>query len=251
MEILGIDIGGTGVKAAIVDTGKRALITERYRILTPHPVTPGNLLKAVREMVDVHSWRGPVGMGFPGLIINGVCKAGNNLDPSWLGVNVEKFFSKKLNTGVYVANDADVAGYAEALCDPGIRAYEKVLFLTVGTGLGSALIFKGQLIPGTEFGSVFFKGDILERYVSNKTRKDLELSWVKYGKRLAKGLSYLNDILSPDKIIIGGGISKKLSKFKAYIDVPVPFSAAKLQNTAGTLGAAFYAASLLSEELVR
>jgi len=243
MEILGIDIGGTGIKGAIVDTATGAMLTERYRMLTPHPVTPKNVLKGVQAMVDRHHWAGPIGIGFPGLIIEGVVRAGNNLEPSWIGVEVEDFFSKSLDVPVYVANDADVAGYAEALLDPEIADYTKVIFLTLGTGVGSALIYKGQLVPGTELGSLYFKGDILERYISNKVRKESELSWSEYGKRLRKGLKYINTILSPDRIIIGGGISKKMHKYESFLTLPVPVTPAKLQNTAGTLGAALFAAT--------
>ncbi len=246
MRILGIDIGGTGIKGGIVDVQAVRLVTERYRVLTPIPATPNKMLQSVKEIVAYHDWKGPIGIGFPGLIRSGICIAGNNLDSSWMGIHLAEFFEEALGVSTYVANDADVAGYAEVLCNAKLVGIPKILFLTLGTGVGSALICNGKLSPGTELGSLRYKKSILENYISNRARKEKHLSWKEYGKKLHQALMYLIEILSPDQIILGGGVSKKLEKFQKYIRTPIPVSAAELQNTAGTIGAALYAYNNLS-----
>ena len=188
MEILGIDIGGSGIKGAIVDTATGELKSERIRLVTPQPATPEAVAQTLKELVDQIGYKGPIGCGFPARVINGEVLTAANIDKSWINVKVEDLFSKVTGQKVFVANDADVAGLAE-LTFGAVKDYKgPVLFLTIGTGIGSALFINGQMYPNTEFGHIKFKGDIAEHYCSDAVREREELGYKEWGERLNKFL---------------------------------------------------------------
>ena len=182
MDILGVDIGGSGIKGAIVDTITGELKSERIRIQTPQPATPEAVAKTLKELVDQIGYKGPVGCGFPARIINGEVLTAANIDSSWINIKVEELFSKTLNTDVFVANDADVAGLAELAFGAVKDYYGPVLFLTIGTGFGSALFINGQMYPNTEFGHLKFKGDIAEHDCADSVREKEDLSFKEWGE---------------------------------------------------------------------
>ena len=243
MEVLGLDIGGTGIKGAIVNTETGELSTERVRVLTPQPSTAENMALTIKEIIDKLDYKGDyIGIGFPTLIRNGIVQFTSNIDKSWLHVDIAKKFEELLGFKFFPLNDADAAGIAEAVFGSTKDRKGLVIFLTIGTGIGSALIYDGKLIPNSEFGKVEFKGDVAEYYASNKTRKEKELSWKKFGKRLNEYLNYLDMLLSPSAFILGGGISKKLEKYAPYLTTEVPVIPSEFLNAAGVIGAAYYAA---------
>ncbi len=242
MEILGLDIGGTGIKGAVIDTETGELLTERYRQLTPQPSTPGNISIAIKGIIEKLNYKGDiVGLGFPTLIRNGIAQFATNIDDSWLNVNIAERLGQLTGHRYFVANDADTAGLAEAVF--GSRKEKGlVIFLTIGTGIGSALIFNGELIPNSELGRIEFKGRRAEDYTSNKTRKEKGMSWKTFGKRLNAFLNYLDMLFSPQLIILGGGVCKKMEKYHEYIKTDVPVVQSEFLNAAGVIGAAYYAA---------
>ncbi len=241
MEVLGIDFGGSGIKGAIVDTQTGRLVTERHRIATPQPATPAMVADTILQLVSHFNYSGPVGCGFPALINNGVAMTASNIDASWVGINAETLFSEVTGMPVFVVNDADAAGIGELRFGAGNGAPGVVLLLTIGTGIGSALLNDGVLLPSTEFGHIEFKGDIAERYCSDAAREREEMSWEKWGKRFNKYLVYMEKLFSPSLFIIGGGVSKKMELFRNKITVKAPVVPATLRNQAGIIGAACYA----------
>lgn len=217
MEILGIDIGGSGIKGAIVDTATGELKSERIRLVTPQPATPEAVAQTLKELVDQIGYKGPIGCGFPARVINGEVLTAANIDKSWINVKVEDLFSKVTGQKVFVANDADVAGLAE-LTFGAVKDYKgPVLFLTIGTGIGSALFINGQMYPNTEFGHIKFKGDIAEHYCSDAVREREELGYKEWGERLNKFLEYIAFLTQPDFIVLGGGVSKKFEKYESKL----------------------------------
>ncbi len=241
MEILGIDIGGSGIKGAIVDTKEGVLLTERHRIKTPQPATPQAVANTVAELVNHFNYSGPIGCGFPALIHHGFVQTAANIDKSWISVQAEQIFSKTCGTNVCVLNDADAAGIAELYFGAGKGRKGVALLLTIGTGIGSALLNNGALIPSTEFGHIEFKGDIAEKYCSDSARERLGLTWEKWGQRFNKYLHYMEKLFSPDIFILGGGASKKFNKFSDQINVKAEVVPAELRNLAGIIGAAIHA----------
>ena len=242
MEILGIDIGGTGIKGAIVavETGK--LTTEKHRIPTPNPATPEAVANTIQKLVNHFNWKGSVGCGFPTPLRHGKCQSGGNLHKDWKGVQVDQLFKTKTGNDFFIVNDADAAGLAEINFGAGKNIKGVVLMITLGTGIGSGLFLDGKLLPNTEFGHVLYKnGEIFEKYASDSARKRDNLSRKEWGKRLHKYFKHINLIISPDLIIIGGGASKKFDKFEAKIDIDAPIIAAEAENQAGIIGAALAA----------
>ena len=237
---LGIDIGATGIKGALVNVETGKYVSERVRYLTPKNATPKQTLKIVQKIIRDLSWKGDIGLGFPLLIKKDICVWSSNLNAKWIGLDLVSFFAKNLNQKIFVANDADVAGLAEAKygLDNVDSSNAFILFLTLGTGIGSALIINNVLLPNTEFGHMPYKKEILENYISNTARLQKGMTWKKYGKKLNKALHILHFILSPDHIILGGGISKKYEKYAPYIDKNLHVGPAKLENNAGIIGAA-------------
>ena len=245
MEILGIDIGGSGIKGAIVDTATGELKSERIRLVTPQPATPEAVAQTLKELVDQIGYKGPIGCGFPARVINGEVLTAANIDKSWINVKVEDLFSKVTGQKVFVANDADVAGLAE-LTFGAVKDYKgPVLFLTIGTGIGSALFINGQMYPNTEFGQIKFKGDIAEHYCSDAGREREELGYKEWGERLNKFLEYIAFLTQPDFIVLGGGVSKKFEKYESKLTLSTKVVPATTLNLAGIIGAAMYAKSHL------
>lgn len=248
MEVLGIDIGATGMKGAIVDVEKGVLITERFRIDTPRPATPEAMLKVVKAIIAHFNWTGSVGCGFPSSIHHSVVHTSSNLNAKWVGVNIDDFFEKETGLPFVVVNDADAAGIAEMNFGAGKGKNGLVLTITVGTGLGSGAFFDGKLIPNLELGQLHYKKyDRVEKYASNSTRKNKDMSFKKWGKRFNKFLNYVDLILCPDLFIIGGGGSKYFDEYKKHLKVKVPVIAAETRNEAGIIGAAYAAKSLKTD----
>ena len=241
MEILGIDVGGTGIKAAIVDTatGEQG---ERLRIATPRPATPAAVAGVLKSLLAHHGWQGLVGMGFPAAIQNGVARTAANVDKSFIGLPLAEYFSRETGAPFFVANDADVAGLAEMRFGAGQGQSGTVLIITIGTGLGTALFHDGRLLPNTELGHILLKnGQEAERYASEAVRVTRKLKWKDWGERLNLYLGTMEHLLWPDLIILGGGVSDKLRKFSPTLTTQAPIVAAHLLNRAGIVGAALFA----------
>ena len=243
MKTLGIDIGGTGIKAAIVDTKTGELLSERHRIDTPKPATPKAVAKVVKEMIAHFKWKKAVGCCFPTIIVDGQCKHHGNLSEEWLDVKVDKLFKKECD-GVpfYVSNDADLAGVAEVNLGAGKGVKGKVFVITLGTGIGSGLFYDGKLIPNVELGRIYHtNGEIIEKYAADSVRKKEDLSLEEWAKRLDIFLNHVKVLHTPKMYILGGGISKKFNKFKEHLTVDVAIEVAKFKNNAGIIGAAMFA----------
>jgi polyphosphate glucokinase len=238
MEILGIDIGGSGLKGAPVDLDRGELLTERVRIETPQPAKPKAVAGVFAQVAAAFDWKGPIGVGFPGIMRGNVTHTAANLHPSWIGLDLGELFGNASGCPVGVVNDADAAGLAEIAYGAGRDRAGPVLLLTLGTGIGSALFIDGHLYPNSEFGHLRFKKTIAEKYASSAARDDLGLSWSEWGGRLNEFLVHLKRIVSPDLIIIGGGASSKFDRFGSEIDCGVEVVPAQLMNNAGIIGAA-------------
>lgn len=242
MEILGIDIGGTGIKGAIVDTETGNLITEKHRITTPKPATPEKVANTIQKMIRHFNWTGEVGCGFPTPLLHGKCQTGGNLHETWKGVQVDALFTEKTGNEYSIVNDADAAGLAEISFGAGKGKKGTVIMITLGTGIGSGVFLDGKLLPNTELGHVLYKnGEIFEKYAADSVRKSENLNRKEWGKRLHKYFKHINLILSPDLFIVGGGASKKLGKFVDHINIDTPIVAAEAENEAGIIGAAMAA----------
>lgn len=237
---LGIDVGGTGMKAAVVDTVSGELLTERYKVLTPQPATLESMLSVLEHIVNHFHWRGQqVGCGFPSIIKENKVLSATNIDSGWIGFDLKRWFDTCLSTPMAYANDADVAAMAETIYGAGKDTKGTTLMITLGTGVGSGLVRDGRLIPNTELGQLIHQGNTWEKYMSNRVRKNDELSWEEWGKRLNEYLHHIDFVINPDRIIIGGGVSKRWEKYSQYIDAPVPVVKATLGNNAGIIGAAY------------
>lgn len=241
-EILGIDVGGSGIKAAVIDVDTGVMLSERIRLATPSPATPEAVAKIIKQLPKVLSWSGNlVGCGFPAIVKNGVARSAANIDKQWVGTNIEHLFSDALNAEVHALNDADAAGLAAMQYGLGKGLPGTIIFVTIGSGLGSALFHNGILVPNTEFGHLILEGKIAEHYTSNNTRKSEELSWEEFGHRLGVYLRHLERLLTPDLILLGGGVSKHYEKYASYIGLGTPVKSAMLGNNAGIIGAAYHA----------
>lgn len=238
MQILGIDIGGSGVKGAVVDTESGNLVTERFRVDTPKPATPDQVAQCVKKICEHFDWNGQVGCGFPAVIQHGVVKTASNIDKSWIGVNAKSLFKSVTGNEFQVVNDADAAGLAEMNFGAGKGELGVVITITVGTGIGSAVFTDGVLVPNTEFGHIIVKQQVGEKYASDATRKKDDLNWEKWAKRFNDYLNRVEFLLWPDLIIIGGGASKKFEKFDKTLKTRATVKPAELLNNAGIVGAA-------------
>ena len=238
MKILGIDIGGSGIKGSIVDINKGKLVEDRHRIPTPQPATPKAVAMTVNKMVKHFKWKGPVGCGFPAAIQQGIARTASNIDDKWINTPVNELFTQVTKCPVKVVNDADAAGLAEVAFGAGKGKMGVVLLLTVGTGIGSALIHNGHLVPNTELGHLKFHGGIAEHYAADSIRKREELTWKQWGKRFDEYLNHVYRLFYPDMIILGGGASKRFKKFEDYLTVDTDIAPAQLLNNAGIIGAA-------------
>lgn len=240
MEVLGIDIGGSGVKGAVINIDTGELATNRLRIATPQPSKPEAVIKVIKEIVDHFSYQGPIGVGFPGVVMNGVTMTAANVDDGWLNYPAAESISKATGCQVYVGNDADVAAIGEMRYGAGRDVAGVVMIFTLGTGIGSAMFLNGHIVPNMELGHIYQRNRKLdvEHFASDRARKREDLSWKEWGARLDRYFKYIEMLFSPDMIIIGGGISKKHEKFLHYIQVRAKVVPAQLLNEAGIIGAA-------------
>lgn len=242
MRALGIDIGGTGIKAAPVDTGRGELLAERRRVATPDPPTPELVSDVVRELISALDLDGPVGATFPGVVRQGIIRTAANLDAAWVGIDAEELFGDVAGCPVAVLNDADAAGLAEVAVGAGRDRSGTVLVVTLGTGIGSALFVGGVLVPNTELGHVEVRGLEAEQRASNAVREERGLSWRQYAKRLDEVLKVYENLVDPDLIVVGGGISKRADDFVGHLTLRTEVVPATLRNDAGMIGAAMAAA---------
>jgi polyphosphate glucokinase len=239
MHALGIDIGGTGIKAAPVDVATGKLLADRQKIATPRPALPDAIADVVKQLVTSFKWSGPVGVTFPGVVIDGVIRTAANLDPAWIGLDAAALFGKAAGDPVRVLNDADAAGVAEMTFGAGRGEEGTVLMLTFGTGIGSALFTKGVLVPNTEFGHVEIHGEDAETRASEHAKELHDLSWGKWAGRVDEYLQHVEAVMSPDLIIVGGGISKQSEKWVPRLTgISARIVPAALLNDAGIVGAA-------------
>ena len=243
MEILGIDVGGSGIKGAIVDIETGELVGSRIRISTPEPAKPKQIAAVVSEIADHFDWQGSIGCGFPAAIHNGITLTAANIHDKWIGTNVEQLFSDATGCPVKVLNDADAAGLAEMRFGAGRDQDGVVLIVTIGTGLGTALFTNGVLLPNAELGHIEVECKDAELRASDAARKREKLSWKKWGRRFDQYLNRLEKLLWPDLIILGGGVSKKIDKYMPYLTVGAQVVPARLRNEAGIVGAALAANS--------
>lgn len=240
-KVLGIDIGGSGIKGAPVNTRDGLMLDSRYRIPTPEPSTPKKIAEVIQEITKHFKWEGPVGCGFPAALQNGVVRTAANIDPAWVGTDANKLFSDRTGLPVTVVNDADAAGLAEMKFGAGHKQKGVVLLCTIGTGIGTVLFTGGRLVPNLEMGHIEMKGNDAEKYVSDAVRKEEDLSWEQWAGRFNEYLRVMEFLLWPDLIILGGGASKKGDKYLKYLDLKVPVVPAQLLNNAGLIGAALAA----------
>jgi polyphosphate glucokinase len=240
-NILGIDIGGSGVKGAIVNTKKGELKSERFRIATPEPATPDNVADVIKNIVKHFKWDGLIGAGYPGVVQNGIARTAANVDDLWLNTDIDSLFSKVTGCQVHVVNDADAAGFAEMKFGAGKGNSGVVTLITVGTGLGTVMFSGGRLVPNLELGHIILRGDDAEKYASDAARKSENLTWEQWAERFNDYLKRLEDLTWPDLIIIGGGASKKDDLFFKYLTTRAKIVPAQLLNEAGIIGAALAA----------
>ena len=247
MNIFGVDIGGTGIKAAIVNTLTGELISEHKRIATPKPATPENIARCLAELIRETGWTGPVGCGFPATVHHGVAYSASNIDPSWINTDAQSLFSQVTDCPCFVVNDADAAGMAEMRFGAGGEKSGVTLLLTIGTGIGSAVFVNGELHPNTELGHLKFAGSIAEHYCAESTRITQQLSWQEWGSRFNEYLNHLEFIFNPDRFIIGGGVAEHIAEILPFITTKAPILAAKSLNQAGIIGAALFAEHQLTK----
>lgn len=238
---LGIDVGGTGIKGAPVDTGRGELIAPRLRIPTPKPATPDSVAACVADIVSQFEWKGPIGITMPGVVKHGVILTAANIDRQWINTDAAGLFSAATGNSVTVLNDADAAGIAEMRFGAGKDRAGVVLMITLGTGIGSAVFNDGVLLTNTELGHIEMHGQDAETFASARMREEREESWKSWADNVDDYLDRIDNLLWPDLIIIGGGVSKKAEKFFPYLDTRAELVAATFLNEAGIVGAALAA----------
>ena len=240
---MGVDVGGSGVKGAVVDLTTGDLTSERIKVATPQPATPEAVASAVAEIVGACDWEGPVGCTLPGVVRSGVVSFLPHLDQSWIGLNGTHVLTARLGTPVVTLNDADAAGIAEMQFGAGRGRTGTVLLITLGTGIGSALFYDGTLVPNTELGHLEIWGAGAENRASAEARKTAGLSWEEWAGLLTEYFDALDLLLALDLIIVGGGVSQKHEKFLPLLKTRVEVTPALLRNNAGLVGAALAASS--------
>ena len=238
MHILGIDVGGSGIKGAPVDTETGQLLAERIRIKTPKNGEPEPIAEVVNQIAQSFNWKAPIGIGFPAPIKGGVAMMAANVSEKWVGTNADALFTKITGCDCTMINDADAAGVAEMSFGAGRGNYGTVIMSTLGTGIGTAIFHRGQLLPNTEFGHLEIDGEDAEFRASDAARQRDDLSWKKYAKRLNKFLGTMERLFWPNLFIIGGGISKESEKFLPLLTIDTHIVPAQLLNEAGIVGAA-------------
>jgi polyphosphate glucokinase len=240
--ILGIDVGASGIKGALVDLENGKIHGERFRVPTPQPSTPEAMAGAFTEIVEYFDYSGPVGCGFPALVKNGIAQTAANIDKSWIGTNIEQVFSEATKCSVHATNDADAAGLAEMHYGVGKGEMGLAILITIGTGLGSAIFYKGMMIPNTELGHLkWHNGKSAELYCSSGARERLKISRKQWAIRFNEYLQHLELLFSPDLFILGGGESKFFESYKELLQTQARVVPARLLNNAGIIGAAVYA----------
>ncbi|MFJ6278839.1 Polyphosphate glucokinase [Arthrobacter subterraneus] len=255
--VIGIDIGGTGIKGGIVDLAAGAILGDRFRVETPRPATPEAVAVVVADIVAELSTREgapptslPIGVTFPAIIQHGVARSAANVDDSWIDTDVDALFTRVLGRDVHVINDADAAGLAEVQYGAGKGVNGTVLVITLGTGIGSAFIFDGKLVPNAELGHLEIDGHDAETQASAVARERLGLSWDEYSVKLQRYFSHVEFLFSPELFIVGGGISKRSKDFLPNLSLRTPIIPAELRNHAGIVGAALQAALHFKSEPV-
>jgi polyphosphate glucokinase len=240
--VMGVDIGGTGIKGAPVDVEAGELAGERFRVLTPRPATPKSVSGVVAEVVEHFDWNGPVGAAFPAVVKNGVTMTAANVNRRWVGTDAEKVLTERLGMPTIVLNDADAAGLAEVRFGAGRDRKGTVVLITLGTGIGCGMFHDGELIPNTELGHIEIDGKDAETLAADSVRERKGLSWKQYAGRVEKYIRRLDALIWPDLVILGGGASKNADKLLPHLDVRPEVVAATLLNEAGIVGAAVAAA---------
>ncbi len=241
MHVLGIDIGGSGIKGAPVDTDAGTLLTARHRIATPDPSKPKAVADVIAEIVSFFEWTGPLGCTFPAVIKAGVAYTAANVDKGWIGTDAAGLIGERTGCGTVVLNDADAAGLAEMQFGAGRDERGVVIMLTFGTGIGTALFSERRLLPNLEFGHMDVKGREGEAFASDAARKREDLGWEKWAQRASEYIQALDALFWPDLFIIGGGISNKSEKWLPYIQTRARVAVAQMRNEAGMIGAALAA----------
>jgi polyphosphate glucokinase len=248
--VLGIDIGGSGIKGAIVNVKTGEMVTDKYRIPTPEHSTPEAVVDVIKKIVKKLKWEGLIGVGFPGVMLHGVVKTAANVDDGWLDVHLEEILEKQTDCKIVAVNDADAAGMAEMKFGAGRKNKGVVIMLTVGTGIGSALFTQGKLSPNCEWGDICLRGGIddAEKWTSDTARKNFNLTWEEWIQRLTIYIQYIENMFWPDLIIIGGGFAKKLEKNGVQFETRTKIVPAQLLNEAGIIGAAVAAKKLFKNK---
>ena len=242
---LGVDVGGSGIKGATVDLSTGELTRERLRIETPQPATPEAVAAVVGEVVSHfldELGDGPVGVTIPGVVTGGVVRSAANIDPSWIGTDIDALLTERLGRPVHAVYDADAAGVAEARFGAARDSRGLVIVTTLGTGIGSALLLDGRLVPNSELGHLEIDGHDAESRAASSAREDEKLSWEQWAVRLQRYYGVVEDLLWPSLIVVGGGVSKKSDKFLPLLHLRAPIVPATLRNQAGIVGAAVLAA---------
>lgn len=235
---LGIDIGGTGIKGAIVDLDAGALAADRIRIPTPQPATVDAVLDVTHQVIEQAGWDGPVGCTFPGIVRHGTIRSAANVDDGWIGVDLAERLQDRIGQPAIVLNDADAAGLAEIRYGAGRGRSGVIVVVTLGTGIGSALFVDGTLVPNTELGHLELDGHVAETRAANSAREREDLKYKTWAKRLQTYFSHLELLFSPDLFIVGGGVSKKADKFLPRLELTAEIVPAALRNESGIVGAA-------------
>ena len=239
--ILGIDIGGSGIKGAPVDVEKGVLVADRLRVPTPQPAMPEKVVEVVVELLQHFQWSGAVGCTFPGVVKDGVVYTAANVHKTWVGRDDRGLFEERTGCPVTLINDADAAGMAEMAFGAGREQPGLVVMITLGTGIGTALFMDGHLVPNAELGHLIIRGKDAEDRASDRARSKKGWSWKQWAKRLDEYLLYMEALLSPDLFIVGGGVSKKHERYLGYLTTSAPVVPAEMRNEAGIVGAALAA----------
>lgn len=243
MELLGIDIGGSGIKGAPVDIERGELVADRHRIRTPDPSKPEAVAEVVAQVAKHFNWTGPIGCTFPAVVQSGIVRTAANVDQDWIGTDGKSLIEQHTGCPVTLLNDADAAGVAEMTFGAGKGQLGVVMMLTLGTGVGSALFFRGVLVPNTELGHLEIRGKEAEDRASDRAREERDWDWEQWAKRVNEMMQRLEALFWPDLFIIGGGVSKEHEKFLPLISTRARVVPAELRNEAGIVGAALSAAT--------
>jgi polyphosphate glucokinase len=238
MHVLGIDIGGTGIKGAPVDLASGTLLAERYRVLTPNPATPKACAQCVAEIAQHFNWNDRIGCGYPGVVKNGVTMTAANVDAGWIEFDAKTMIEQETHCKTSMINDADAAGLAEMTYGAGRGVHGVVFMITLGTGIGTAIFVNGELVPNTELGHLEIRGKDAEKRAADSARIRKDLSWKDWAERVDEYLEVVERLFWPDLIIVGGGASKNHEKFIPHLTIKAPVIPAQMLNEAGIVGAA-------------